>query len=234
MTNAGLYAEIGTDGKIEIAGGTITDGTFKATEIFGLESEPYIAMVTGNSLTETVITHKTVDLQTQFVADLGVTRGYVQVETPDGTMYYEKIYEGQTIADFMADMGNLGIYTSLDEDAGIERVQSNKKESKQNRRYIDCLYSVVMWFGYLVKIDRRLIMNLEKEFAIAKAKHKIRILVNKMIKYFEVIEKDEVNLSGIYYKSPKDRAIEEIIKLLKYDIPKFESLYETAYKELEV
>jgi hypothetical protein len=91
-----------------------------------------------------------------------------------------------------------------------------------------------MRFGYLVKIDRRLIMNLEKEFEIAKAKHKFRILVNKMIKYFEVIEKDEVNLSGIYYKSPKDRAIEEIIKLLKYDMPKFESLYETAYKELEV
>ena len=38
---------------------------------------------------------------------------------------------------------------SLDEDAGIKRVQSSKKESKQNRRYIDCLYSVVMWFNYL-------------------------------------------------------------------------------------
>ena len=77
-------------------------------------------------------------------------------------------------------------------------------------------------------------MNLEKEFEIAKAKHKFRILVNKMIKYFEVIEKDEVNLSGIYYKSPKDRAIEEAKKLAVYDINKFNSLYEKAYKEMEV
>ena len=77
-------------------------------------------------------------------------------------------------------------------------------------------------------------MNLEKEFEIAKAKHKFRILVNRMIKYFEVIEKDEVNLSGMYYKSPKDRAIEEAKKLAVYDINKFNSLYEKAYKEMEV
>ena len=77
-------------------------------------------------------------------------------------------------------------------------------------------------------------MELEKEFEFAKAKHKFRILVNRMIKYFEVIEKDEVNLSGIYYKSPKDRAKEEAKKLAVYDINKFNSLYEKAYKEMEV
>ena len=77
-------------------------------------------------------------------------------------------------------------------------------------------------------------MELEKEFELAKANHKFRILVNRMIKYFEVIEKDEVNLSGIYYKSPKDRAKEEAKKLAVYDINKFNSLYEKAYKEMEV
>jgi len=77
-------------------------------------------------------------------------------------------------------------------------------------------------------------MELEKEFELEKAKHKFRILVNRMIKYFEVIEKDEVNLSGIYYKSPKQRAKEEAKKLAVYDINKFNSLYEKAYKEMEV
>lgn len=76
-------------------------------------------------------------------------------------------------------------------------------------------------------------MQLEKEFELAKARHKLRVLENRMIKYFEVIEKDEVNLSGIYYKSPKQRAKAEVKRLAVYDINKFNSLYEKAYTELE-
>lgn len=77
-------------------------------------------------------------------------------------------------------------------------------------------------------------LSLEEECMQRIAEHKFRILVNRMIKYFEVIEKDEVNLSGIYYKSPKQRAKEEAKKLAVYDINKFNSLYEKAYKEMEV
>jgi hypothetical protein len=76
-------------------------------------------------------------------------------------------------------------------------------------------------------------MELEKEFELEKAKHKYRVLAYKMIKYFEMIELSEVNLSGIYYKSPKTRAKEAIVDLLKNDVQKFNSLYEKAYAELE-
>lgn len=76
-------------------------------------------------------------------------------------------------------------------------------------------------------------MELEKEFEFAKARHKLRVLENRLTKYFEVIEQDEINLSGIYYKSPKQRAKEEAKKLAVYDINKFNSLYEKAYTELE-
>lgn len=119
MSNAGLYAALNSDGTVEIAGGTITGGTFDAVEALGLEREPYTAMVTGDPLTETVEVHKLVDLQTRLVDDLKVTEGYLEVTDADGNLYYEKIYSGQTIADFMTDMGNLGIATSLDEETGI-------------------------------------------------------------------------------------------------------------------
>jgi DNA-binding protein H-NS len=76
-------------------------------------------------------------------------------------------------------------------------------------------------------------ITLEEEFEKAKAKHKLRVLENKLTKYFEVIEHDEINLSGIYYKSPKQRAKEEAKKLAVYDINKFNSLYEKAYAEME-
>ena len=119
MSNAGLYAALNSDGTVEIAGGTITGGTFDAVEALGLEREPYTAMVTGDPLTETVEVHKIVDLHTRLVDDLKVTEGYLEVTDADGNKFYEKIYSGQTIGDFMTDMGNLGIATSLDEDTGI-------------------------------------------------------------------------------------------------------------------
>ncbi len=119
ISNAGLYAARKADGTIEITGGTIEGGTFKAEDVLGLTREPYSAIVTGKSLTETVEVHKLVDLQTKLVDDLKVKEGYLEVTDADGNKYYEKIYSGQTIADFMTDMGNLGIQTSLDEDTGI-------------------------------------------------------------------------------------------------------------------
>ena len=119
ISNAGLYAALKSDGTVEIAGGTITGGTFDAEKALGLEKEPYTAIVTGKSLTETVEVHKIVTLQTKLVDDLKVKEGYLEVTDADGNKFYEKIYSGQTIADFMADMGNLGINTSLDEDTGV-------------------------------------------------------------------------------------------------------------------
>ena len=55
---------------------------------------------------------------------------------------------------------------SLIEDARACRVQTSKKKGKQDSEYFDFCYFVILWFGYLVKIDRRLIMRLEKEFEI--------------------------------------------------------------------
>ena len=119
FTKAGFYAALNSDGRVEIAGGTIQGGTFDAVKALGLEKEPFTAIVTGKELTETVEVHKIVDLQTKLVDDLKVTEGYLEVTDANKTKHYEKIYSGQTIADFMADMGNLGINTSLDEDTGV-------------------------------------------------------------------------------------------------------------------
>ena len=119
ISNAGLYAARKADGTIEITGGTIEGGTFKAEDVLGLTREPYSAIVTGKPLTETVEVHKLVDLQTKLVDDLKVKEGYLEVTDANGNKYYEKIYSGQTIADFMTDMGNLGIQTSLDEETGV-------------------------------------------------------------------------------------------------------------------
>ena len=119
LTNAGMYAALKSDGTVEISGGTITGGTFKAEEVLGLEKEPYTAMVTGKPLTETVKVHKLVDLSTRLVDDLKVKEGYLEVTDANGGKYYEKIYSGQTIADFMTDMGNLGINTKLDDKTGV-------------------------------------------------------------------------------------------------------------------
>ena len=119
LSKAGLYAAVKSDGTMEITGGTIEGGSFKAEEVLGLTREPYSAIVTGKPLTETVEVHKLVDLQTKLVDDLKVKEGYLEVTDANGNKYYEKIYSGQTIADFMTDMGNLGIQTSLDEETGV-------------------------------------------------------------------------------------------------------------------
>ena len=120
LSNAGLYAAINDDGTIEISGGTITGGSFDAINAFGLKTEPYTAMTTGKPLTETIQTFEIVTLDTMLVDDLKVRAGYLQVTDADGNIFYEKIYHGQTLADFMADLGNLGIYTKLRDDGVLE------------------------------------------------------------------------------------------------------------------
>ena len=119
MSNAGLYAALQNDGTVEIAGGTITGGTFDAISALGLLTEPYSAMVTGNSLTETVEVHQLVTLQTKLVDDLKVSEGYLEVTDADNNKEYLKIYSGQTIADLMTALSNYGLSTSLDEETGV-------------------------------------------------------------------------------------------------------------------
>ena len=47
-----------------------------------------------------------------------------------------------------------------------------------------------------------------------------------MIDYFESVEQNEINLSGIYQDSIEARAKREIVKVLFLDINRFDSLYE--------
>ena len=120
LKDAGLYAKFDTEKAVlEISGGTITGGSFDAASIFGLTEQAHSAMSTGNLLSETIIIPETVTLQTKLVDDIGVEKGYLEITTPNGTNYYEKIYSGQTMADLMADLGNLGITSSLDSEKGI-------------------------------------------------------------------------------------------------------------------
>ena len=111
MTNAGLYANLNNDGTIEITGGTITGGSFDAIAALGLKVEPHSSMTTGKPLTETVEHFELVTMDTMLVDDLKVRAGYLEITDANGNKFYEKIYHGQTLGDFMADLGNLGIYT---------------------------------------------------------------------------------------------------------------------------
>ena len=120
ISNAGLYAAIDSEGRVEISGGTITGGTFDAVKALGLTSEPYTAITTGKPLTETVKKAELVTLDTKLVDEMKVRAGYIEITDNDGNKFYEKIYHGQTLADFMADMGNLGIYTKLRDDSVLE------------------------------------------------------------------------------------------------------------------
>ena len=127
LQDAGFYARLNeSDGSIDIAGGQIIGGSFDLVDALGLSTEPYTALVTGNSLQESVTVSNVVDFNTQFIRDMGVSKGYLEIETPEGDKFYEKIYDGMTIADFIADMGNLGIYTELDLETGIMTITGGK------------------------------------------------------------------------------------------------------------
>lgn len=84
-----------------------------------------------------------------------------------------------------------------------------------------------------MKILQRLFKEpLEREFTRYKFKHEYRILKNKLVDYYMTMEPDEVNLSGVYYRTPEQRAESDILNIIKTDINKFHSLYEKAYMEL--
>ena len=116
LKGAGLSATINAEGTIEIAGGTITGGILGE---LGLESQTYEAMVTGNALTETLTVSTPITASTELVGDLGISEGYLKITTPDGGEFYEKIYSGQTISDFISDMSDIGINVELDSANGI-------------------------------------------------------------------------------------------------------------------
>ena len=133
LTNAGLYAAINSDGTIEISGGTVSStGSFDIMSAFGLEYEPYTAMVNGNPLTETIIEYELVTHDTRLVEDLGVTQGYLEVTNPDDDIFYITISNGQTIGDLMTDLANIGIYSTLNEEEGILEITGGSFRTLDN------------------------------------------------------------------------------------------------------
>ena len=76
-------------------------------------------------------------------------------------------------------------------------------------------------------------MSLEKEFERTKARHKYRIMKEKLLMYYEVVLASSVDLPPFMGgDTPKKCATRELRKLLVNDIDKFNSLYEKAYAEL--
>lgn len=114
MNNAGLAASIDSDGQVEISGGVITGGSFDAVTALGLTESPYSAMVTGNTLTETIENVHVANSSTRLVEDLGVSVGYLEVTDANGTKHYEKIYSGQTVSQFISDLQDFGVSASIE------------------------------------------------------------------------------------------------------------------------
>lgn len=114
MNNAGLAASIDSDGQVEISGGVITGGSFDAVTALGLTESPYSAMVTGNTLTETIENVNVANSSTRLVEDLGVSVGYLEVTDANGTKHYEKIYSGQTVSQFISDLQDFGVSASIE------------------------------------------------------------------------------------------------------------------------
>ena len=140
LTNAGLFASIDSEGRLEISGGTISKkegSTFDPIAAFGLETEPYTAMVTGNALQETVTVHNIATLGTRFYEDLGVKEGYLQVTDPEGTDFYLKISSGMTIGQFITSLGNLGISAELDSESGILTIQGGEFTSLTDAEVVE-------------------------------------------------------------------------------------------------
>lgn len=130
MKTNGLNATIKSDGTVEITGGKILNtGSFDAISALGLNEEAYTAYVTGNALTETVTVPEIVTLATEFVDDLKVTEGLLQVTDAEGTTHYLEIYDGLSIGEFITDLGNLGILGELDETTGVLTITGGEFDS---------------------------------------------------------------------------------------------------------
>lgn len=76
-------------------------------------------------------------------------------------------------------------------------------------------------------------MNLEQEFEQFKALHKYAILKAKIMDYYRTIRQGEVNIPEFMDEFAPERLADiELRRLVLNDMDKFNSLYETAYKEL--
>ena len=120
LDKAGITASLRDDGTVEISGGVIEGGTFDLSGEFGLKVNAYNGMVTGNPLTETITEVTQADSGTRLVEDLGVQAGYIEIADTNGNIHYEKIYEGQAISNFIADLSSYGIKASLGNDGVLE------------------------------------------------------------------------------------------------------------------
>lgn len=120
LQSRGLYANLTSEGILEISGGIVTgDSNFNPASFFGLQESTANSTAVGNALSTTILVPNKVELSTRFVEDLGVSKGYFAITNSGGDTYYDKIYSGMTIADLMTDLGNLGINATLDVANGV-------------------------------------------------------------------------------------------------------------------
>lgn len=76
-------------------------------------------------------------------------------------------------------------------------------------------------------------MTLEKEFQTHKMAHIVAILKVKLIRYYEVVLANTIQLpSWLGGDTPEKCADRDIIELYNRDINKFYEMYERAYQEL--
>ena len=117
---AGISATLKPDNTLELSGGVIEGGSFDISDSLGLNTEEYKGSVTGKPLTETVTEIRVADTGTKLVEDLGVKTGYLEITDTNGNIHYEKIYKGQTIGNFIADLSSYGIRAALGSDGVLE------------------------------------------------------------------------------------------------------------------
>jgi hypothetical protein len=76
-------------------------------------------------------------------------------------------------------------------------------------------------------------MKLEKEFERAKARHKLAIMRERLLRYYEVVLANTVQLPEFMGGDTPEKCADRALKdLIVTDIDKFNSLYEKAYMEL--
>ena len=86
----------------------------------------------------------------------------------------------------------------------------------------------ILLSGVKMKIPK--FKTLEREFTYYKFKLQYTTVKAKIADYYRALEPFEVHLSGIYYRSPEQRAQDDILHIIKTDVNKFHSLYEKADK----
>lgn len=80
--------------------------------------------------------------------------------------------------------------------------------------------------------------SIEEEFSFFAARHKLNILKLKMTKYYELVERKEIDIPDFLQDRMKESKAELLAErdvrnlLLEQDFTKFESLYNKAWAEL--